>query len=137
MKKRHFTGLIFLIFPLLAFQCGQWAKYIRNIETKVTPEVIELSNDTISFQIHLEPKNYRANKNETIVFMLYAMADGDNELISKIEETFESPLDKPILGLLETNRRIENLGLRLQRYQGDKLKLDSPILPIAIIEDSR
>ena len=137
MMKRQLFGLIFLLFPLLAFQCERWTKYAKKIGTNVTPETIELSSDTISFKIHLEPGTYRTEKDETVVILLYALADGDNELLSKIEDTLERPLDRSIFALLKTNERVKNLGLRLQKYQGDRLKIESPILPIAVVQDRR
>ena len=110
---------------------------VAKLWRKVTPETIELSSDTISFNIHLKPGTLRTKKDETVVFLLYALADGDNELLSKIEDTLERPLDRAIFSLLKTNEKVNNLGLRLQKYQGDRLKIESPILPIAVVQDRR
>ena len=137
MKKRQLTGLLIALLPLLAFQCYKYTKYVKKIQAKVTPEIIQMTNDTISFHVQLGLGNHKPKKRETFAFQLYALADGDTELISTIESNLEEPVDTSIKKLLNTNERVKRLGLRFQKWQGDNLRLESPIMEIAVIEDIR
>src|SRR5687768_2955900 len=128
MKKRQLTGLLIALLPLLAFQCYKYTKYVKKIQAKVTPEIIQMTSDTISFQVQLGLGNYKPKKRETFAFQLYALADGDTELIWTIESNLEKPVDTSIKKLLNTNEKIERLGLTFQKYHRDDLMLESPIM---------
>ena len=137
MKKRQLTGLLIALLPLLAFQCHKYTKYVKQIQAKVTPEIIKLTSDTISFQLQLGLVNYKPKKRETFAFQLWALADGNTELISTIKSNLEEPVDTSIKELLKINERVESLGLRFQKYHGHNLELESPIMEIAVVKDIR
>jgi hypothetical protein len=127
-------SLIFIPIFLTSFQCQRLTNYTKDIKINSDPDPIKLQTDTVDFLVTIECNNEDLIKNKpTLVF--YAIGDDRTEELSSIQLTKTGQISRRIKQKLSTSDKWKNIGVKSRTE--DNTKYDSPILPIAVINDGR
>src|SRR5688572_22768983 len=120
----------FLLSALLltAFQCGQkrWIEFASKFKIEVIPEIVNLTSDTLAFEILIDPEEYKIEPDQKLTFNVYAIGNGDEYLVDQIDLMKLGVLKKQITHVLGTTRRITALTVVFHQYNSGRPKSVSP-----------
>ncbi|HEY0744188.1 MAG TPA: hypothetical protein VGD40_22130 [Chryseosolibacter sp.] len=130
---RHYLSLFLIGMLFASFQCQRWASYTKHIHASVKPDTVILTNDTIDFLLTFNNDGHDLN-GEKGGFTVYAVSDDHAQMLAEFENT-TGAVKKLIRQKINPTIKINSIGLKLKKE--GKRNMESPILPIAVVDDRR